>query len=370
MKDSDIHISVTVIIPTYNEKDNMSILFDRISKCLHHLNYEIMVVDDNSPDGTAQEVQELSRKYPVKLVVRKHEKGLATAVVEGFRHAAGEIFVVMDADLQHPPEKIMSLVDEIHRGADIAIGSRYKVENGFGEFNLIRKIISRGANVPARILLRELPDIKDIQSGFFAMKRDVIKDVELKPTGYKILLEILAVGKYKTVKETGYQFSRRENGESKLGAGTIIDYIRHLVSLSWRKGELTRFLKYCIIGATGIIVNTATLFFFTGILGVFYLLSSAAAYEVSIITNFIMNDRWTFKELVIPGISNSFLTRAVYYNGTMVLGAVFGIVLLYIFTEFLNINYIISNLVSITIVTVWRYYASVTTVWKSEVHNL
>ncbi len=370
MKDFDNDINLSVIVPTYNERDNISTLFTRISNSLKHLNYEIIVVDDNSPDGTAQEVQDLSRKYPVKLVVRKNEKGLATAVVEGFKAAAGEIFVVMDADLQHPPGKIMSLVDEIHRGADIAIGSRYKVENGFGEFNLIRKIISRGANVPARILLRKLPDIKDIQSGFFAMKRDVVNDVELKPAGYKILLEILAVGKYKTVKETGYQFSRRENGESKLGAGTIIDYIRHLVSLSWRKGELTRFLKYCIIGATGIIVNTATLFYFTGILGVFYLLSSAAAYEVSIITNFIMNDRWTFKELVIPGISNSFLTRAVYYNGTMVLGAVFGIVLLYIFTEFLNINYIISNLVSITIVTVWRYYTSVTTVWKSEVHNL
>lgn len=367
MKVSDIHLSV--IIPTYNEKDNISILFDRISKCLHHLNYEIIVVDDNSPDGTAQKVQELSRKYPVKLVARKHENGLATAVVEGFRHASGDIFVVMDADLQHPPEKIMSLVDEIYRGADIAIGSRYNQENGFGEFNIIRKIMSRGANVLARILLSELSNIRDIQSGFFALKRDVIKDVELKPAGYKILLEILAMGNYKTIKETGYQFSRRENGKSKLGAGTIIDYIRHLVSLSWRKGELTRFLKYCIVGGTGIAVNTATLFFFTGILGVFYLLSSAAAYEVSIITNFIMNDYWTFKDLVIPGISTSFLKRAVYYNGTMVLGAVFGIVLLYIFTEFLNINYIISNLVSITIVTVWRYYTSVKTVWKSEVQN-
>lgn len=98
MKVSDIHLSV--IIPTYNEKDNISILFDRISKCLHHLNYEIIVVDDNSPDGTAQKVQELSRKYPVKLVARKHENGLATAVVEGFRHASGDIFVVMDADLR------------------------------------------------------------------------------------------------------------------------------------------------------------------------------------------------------------------------------------------------------------------------------
>ena len=222
----------------------------------------------------------------------------------------------------------MSLVDEIHRGADIAIGSRYQVENGFGEFNLIRKTMSKGANLLAKILLRKLPDIKDIRSGFFALKRDVIKDVELKPAGYQILLEILAVGKYKTVTETGYTFSKREKGKSKLGAGTIIDYIRYLISLSWREGELLRFLKYCIIGATGIVINTATLFFFTGILGMFYLLSSAAAYEVSIITNFIMNDRWTFKELVIPGISNSFLTRAVYYNGTMVLGAVFGIVLL------------------------------------------
>lgn len=360
---------VSVIIPTYEEKDNIPILFDRISKNLKLFNYEIIVVDDNSPDGTAQAVVQLEHKYPVKLVVRKNKKGLAAAVVEGFRHATGDIFVVMDADLQHPPEKITSLVEEIYSGADIAIGSRYNQENGFGDFKIVRKIISSGANVLAKVLLRELSDIRDIQSGFFALKRGVVKDVELKPSGYKILLEILAMGKYGTAKETGYTFSKRENGESKLGAGTIVDYIRHLISLSWRKGEITRISKYCIIGAAGIIVNTLTLFFFTDMLGAFYLLSSAAAYEVSIITNFIMNDRWTFKGLVIPGISNGFLTRAVYYNGTMVFGAAFGIVLLWIFTEFLGINYLISNIVSISIVTVWRYYTSITAVWKNEVQN-
>lgn len=365
--ESDILISV--IVPTYDEKDNIHALFDRTFNSLKHLNYEIIVVDDDSPDGTAQKVQELSQNYPVKLIVKKNDKGLAASIVEGFKHATGDIFVVMDADLQHPPEKIMSLVEEIHRGADIAVGSRYNQENGFGEFSPLRKIISKGANVLATVLLRELPDIKDIQSGFFALKRDVIKDVELKPAGYKILLEILAMGKYKTVKETGYIFSKREYGESKLGAGTMIDYIRHLISISWRKGELMRFLKYCIIGATGIVVNTAILFFFTGILGVYYLLSSAAAYEVSIITNFVLNDRWTFRELVTPE-SSGYLRRAAYYNGTMVLGAVFGIVLLWVFTDFFSFNYIISNLVSITIVTIWRYYTSITAVWVGEVKNV
>ena len=356
---------ISIIIPTYNEKGNIDILLDRINKCLRDIRYEIVIVDDNSPDGTAEFVRELSNKYLIKLIVRKNEKGLASAVVEGFKHATGDIFIVMDADLQHPPEKIISLIEEIDKGADIVIASRYEEKKGFGEFNIFRKIISKCANSLARILFQKLSDIKDIQSGFFALRKNVINGIDLNPVGYKILLEILIVGNYRNIKEIGYTFKKRENGESKLGIKTIIDYIYHLIHLSSRTGDLKRLTKYCIIGISGIFVNTLILFFFTDILRIYYLLSSVIAYEISIITNFILNDKWTFKDLVNEK-SHSFLTRAMYYNSAMITGAVLGILLLYIFTDFLKINYLISNLISIATVFILRYYASITIVWKNN----
>lgn len=228
---------ISIIIPTYNEKDNIKILFDRIDKSLKHLNYEIIVVDDDSPDRTADVVKNYIQNYPVKLIVRENDKGLATAVVEGFKYANSDILVIMDGDLQHPPEKLILLIWEAQNGSDIAIGSRYVEEDdkGFGEFNLTRKIISKGANVLAKVLFPKLPNIKDIQSGFFALKKDVIENTNLDPIGYKILLEILVMGNYNHVKEIPYVFGKRESGESKLGIKVTFDYIFHLLNLYWRK---------------------------------------------------------------------------------------------------------------------------------------
>ena len=143
----------------------------------------------------------------------------------------------------------------------------------------------------------------------------------------------------------------------------ITDHINNFMHV-FSKKELKRFIKYCIIGITGIIVNTTVLFVFTDKLSMFYLLSSAMAYEISIITNFILNDIWTFNENVMQNRSHNFLTRAMYFNWAMIIGAIFGIFLLYIFTEFLSIDYLVSNIISICIVTIWRYYASITMVWK------
>lgn len=356
-------IDVSIVVPTFNERENINNLFTRIDSSMKNIKYEIIVVDDNSPDGTIDEVNKLSGRYHAKLIVRKEEKGLASAVAEGFKYARGNILVVLDADLQHPPEKIPNMIDEINKGADIVVGSRYEDGKGFGDFNPIRKIISKGANFFARILFHRLSNIKDIQSGFFALKKEVIDGVKLDPIGYKILLEILIVGNYYDTKEIAFIFEKRKNGYSKLGTGIIVDYIHHLMRLAWNTGELKRFVKYCIIGGFGIIVNTAILYSFTSFLGIFYLLSSVIAYETSIMTNFIMNDKWTFKETIMPGKSHNFFTRAIYFNWIMLIGMIAGILLLYGFTEFLSINYLISNLISIGIITIWRYYTSITMVW-------
>lgn len=356
---------VSIIIPTYNEKGNINILLDRIHNSMNGTDYETVIVDDNSPDGTAGLIDELSKKYPVRLIIRKDKRGLASAVVTGLQNAKGNIFIVMDADLQHPPEKIPSFIQEINNGADITIANRYADKDGFDGLGLHRKIISKCANYPAKILFRKLADINDIQSGFFALKSDVIKGVDLQPIGYKILLEILILGNYNNVKELSYKFAKRENGKTKLGPKVIVEYLLHISNLAYRTGEFNRFTKYCTVGAIGIAVNTAVLFLLTNVLGIFYLISSILAHEISIIGNFIMNDNWTFK-----GLTSSekgpydLIYRAVRYNMAKISGILLSISILFILTQFLSIPYLYSNVIAIMAGVFWGYSTSMIVVWR------
>ncbi len=226
-------VEVSVIVPTYNERDNIARLIPLVHETLtcSGIKYELVVVDDNSPDGTAEVARELSKKYPVSVLVRPKKLGLASAIIDGLRIARGDIIVVMDADLQHPPETIPRLVEKIREGFDIVIASRY-VEGGRVEaWSYIRKAISRGAIVLAHILLPRTRQIRDPISGFFAFRRSVVEGVNLSPVGYKILLEILVKGKWSRVAEIPYTFHPRTIGRSKLNSKEIFNYIAHLLRL-------------------------------------------------------------------------------------------------------------------------------------------
>ncbi len=180
--------AISIIIPTYNEKDNIIPLVERIDHALSNHDYEIVFIDDNSGDGTAKLAATLSPKYPVKVIVRKNKRGLASAVVDGLSHVAGQIIGVMDADLQHPPEIIPDLLREIQNGADIVIASRYSKGGARQGWSLTRRIISKGAIFLAHLLLPSTRQVSDPTSGFFMFNRQVIANANLRPTGYKILL--------------------------------------------------------------------------------------------------------------------------------------------------------------------------------------
>lgn len=164
----------------------------------------------------------LSARYPLKVVVRRHKRGLASAVVDGLRKISGQIVGVMDADLQHPPEVISSLLKRIEGGADIAIASRYVEGGGCQDCGWARKIISRGAIFLAHLLLPSTRGIRDPMSDFFMLRRGVVASAGLRPTGFKILLEILIEGEYGSVAEAPYTFRARSSGESKLSTGQRI----------------------------------------------------------------------------------------------------------------------------------------------------
>ena len=173
--------AISLIIPTYNERDNIVPLVERISRALNSNNYKILFIDDNSRDGTAEVATALSQKYPVEVIVRKDKRGLASAVVDGLKHVDGDIVLVMDADLQHPPEIIPELLKKINDGADMVIGSRYVKGGGCRGWSLTRRIISKGAIALAHVLLSQTRNIKDPMSGFFMFDKRAITGAALKP---------------------------------------------------------------------------------------------------------------------------------------------------------------------------------------------
>ncbi len=355
--------AISIIIPTYNERDNIIPLVERIDQALSNYDYEIVFVDDSSRDGTAELAIALSPKYPVKVIVRQNKRGLASAVVDGLKQATGQIVVVMDADLQHPPEVIPDLLRAIKGGADIAIASRYIKRGGCQGWGLTRRIISKGAIVLAHLLLPSTRRVRDPMSGFFMFNRQVVAHADLRPTGFKILLEILMEGESQNITEVPYTFRVRSGGESKLNARQQVDYLKHIYSLMKRKGELIRFLKFCAVGLSGVFVNMGLLWLLTEVTGLFYLLSAAISIETSIISNFILNDYFTFRDRRSPQVK-SILSRLLKFNLVSLAGLGFNMGVLWLLTEVFGIYYLLSNLCGIAVATLWNYLANTWWTWK------
>ncbi len=290
---------ISVIIPTYNERDNLDELFSRIERSLNGLSHEIILVDDNSPDGTADRAKELSSSYPVKVIVRPKKLGLSSAVMNGLSVARGDVIAVMDADLQHPPEVLSALYKKIEEGCDIAIASRYVRGGSVENWSLVRRLISKGSIILAWTLLPRVRWIKDPASGYFMFKRRVIEDCELNPRGFKILMEILVKGNYSRVCEVPYTFGLRRRGSSKLGAGTVMSYILHVLDLS------SPIVRFALVGALGTLVNLGALWIIHYALGVIHEIASALAIEISVLSNFFLNDLWTFRRKRRTGIIGS-----------------------------------------------------------------
>jgi dolichol-phosphate mannosyltransferase len=215
---------ISVIVPTYNEADSLPPLIDRLNKAMEGHTWELVVVDDGSPDGTADVAARLSAEHPVWVVRRPGKAGLASAVIAGFKEARGDILVVMDADLSHPPETVPTLVKAIEDGADLAVGSRYISGGRTMDWPLSRRIVSRVACLMGNVLV----PVRDATSGFFAVRRSVIDRVHLNAIGFKIGFEVIARAKTKRIVEVAYTFRDRELGASKFGRREVVQYLQQL----------------------------------------------------------------------------------------------------------------------------------------------
>jgi len=234
---------ISIIIPTYNESENIIKILHSIGEILPKtVPTQAIVIDDNSPDGTGKLVEDYLKNvkkmadYTIEIIHRKAKDGLGSAILKGIQQAKGDTIVVMDSDFSHPPQIILKLIESIKKYQyDIVVASRYIKGGKIQGWSLKRKFMSKFATLIAKKGLGI--DTQDPMSGFFAFKRNIIKELNIDAIGYKFLLEILVKTKGVNIKEIPYTFQNRELGSSKLSIKTIFDYYRSVWKL-YRYGKL------------------------------------------------------------------------------------------------------------------------------------
>jgi len=366
-----VHLSI--VLPTFNASKNILEMLTRLTRVLDQAfpaDYEIVVVDDDSPDRTWELAQTLTTQFPqLRVMRRQRERGLSTAVIRGWQASRGEILAVIDADLQHPPEIAVELCHEMGRGADLAVASRHVEGGGVSDWSILRRILSRAAQVLGLVILPGVVGrVSDPMSGFFMIRRTAIQGVTLNPLGYKILIEVLGRGKIRWIGEVPYVFQERVQGESKVTRRVYVDYLRHLLRLRLSTLPINRFLRFGIVGASGVVVDMGLLFLLSdpSMLGWGLTRSKLIAAEMAIINNFLWNDAWTFKD--ISGQQSGLKHRLQRFGKFQLIclgGLVLNTILLNLQFNLLGINRYLANAIAIGVVTGWNFWLNFKLSWRA-----
>lgn len=305
---------VSIILPTYNESKNISSILEYIQKSIpKDINAETIVVDDNSPDGTAKIAEDYfysikeKTSHTINVIKRKTKEGLSSAILSGIKEAVGNMIVVMDSDFSHPPYMIPKMIDTLKQtNCDIVIASRYVKGGSIQGWPFKRKLMSKIATIIAKKGLGVRSH--DPMSGFFAFKKSIIEGLKFDAIGYKILLEILVKTRGIKIQEIPYTFTDREKGASKLGVDTILDYCKSVWKLykygrRVRKEEkrisvrfFSKAARFFTVGATGLGVNYLASMLFALSADIWYLHATMIGIVFSITSNFFLNKYWTFED--------------------------------------------------------------------------
>ncbi len=381
-------LTFSLVIPTYNERGNVAKIVAQLTHLLDGFipgDYELILVDDDSPDRTWQMAQDLTATYPQLQVMRRQsERGLSSAVIRGWQVAKGEILGVIDADLQHPPEVLITLLRATMEGADLAVASRHVEGGGVSDWSVVRRFLSRGAQVLGLIVCPAVVGrVSDPMSGYFMVRRSAIAGPHLNPVGYKILLEVIGRGNVGEIAEAGYVFQERESGESKVTWKQYVEYLGHLARLRSRGriGRLRqklppkiaqtfpkeRFIRYAIVGLSGVLVDMAVLYLLSDGLGLALTRSKIVAAEVAIISNFFWNDAWTFADVAQRQKGwRQRLKRLLKFNAICISGLILNVLLLNVFYNLVfgrSLKYV-ANLIAIGVVALWNFWLSLKLSWR------
>lgn len=299
------HPELAVIVPTYNERSNVGLLYGRLCATLAGVSWEMVFVDDDSPDGTAETVRELARRdRRVRLVHRIGRRGLSSACIEGMLATAAPFVAVMDADLQHDETILPAMLEKLRaERLDLVVATRNAEGGSMGAFSAGRVLLSRAGQALSRAISRCA--VSDPMSGFFLLRRPLLDAVVhgLSGNGFKILLDILANAPEGTrAGEVGYRFGRRQHGTSKLDLTVSFEYVAMIVEKLTRGVLPTRVFLFLAIGGMGVLVHFACLSVLYEGRHVAFTPAQGMAAGLAMVSNFFLNDLITFRDRRLKGM--------------------------------------------------------------------
>src|ERR671932_2513970 len=324
---------LTLVIPTRNEADNVSALVRELRESLSGIDYRVVFVDDSTDETTGVIRGLCEEDGRLTLIHRRgaeRDGGLSTAVTTGIEIFAGasEYSCVMDADLQHPPGKVREMLELARSSdADVVVASRYAPGGSYaGLAGPMRRAISVGSKFLAQITFREARKTSDPMAGFFLVRNEAISGIQFRPTGFKILLEILVCAPELKVVEAPFDFRARHAGVSKATLRQGFDYLTHMMSLFWYVPSAGRFWKFCLVGASGVLVNMVTLIVLAEVFDAHKVIAWMFAVGVSILSNFLLNNAFTWRDIRHSSRIHFFLRGVLAYPvAVMGIGANFAV---------------------------------------------
>jgi len=358
-----------IVIPTYNESENIRAIITALFNIDN--SFHIIIVDDNSPDGTAEIAQTFQPSSDcIQVLKRPGKLGIGSAVRDGIKEALSspgcEFIITLDADFSHSPADIPRML-KVAGQVDMVQGSRYIKGSKIAGWTWQRKLISRTANLLYKYLFNLGQN--EVTTYFRVYSRRcaevLVQNVSADKYEFCLASALFIHDHGLSVKEVPIEFVNRTRGKSKLKGSDVARSVRHLayvfiLRLS-RNFGMQRFIKFCIVGTTGILVNQGLLWLLTDIFGIYYLYSALVSIEASILSNFVFNDSWTFRDK--RKSAGPIYLRLLKYNLLCAAGALFNYVILWFFTDILHYYYLISNLAGIAAAVAWNYIISLNWAW-------
>jgi len=360
---------MSIVLPTLNERGSLPRVIEEIHAALRDVSHEVIVVDDDSIDGTSAWVEHaMVQDSGLHLVRRRVEPDLSQAVIEGFRAARADRFIVMDADGQHDPA-LLPAMSQLLATHELVVASRYLPEAGRATMTATRLVGGQGARWLAQLLLNV--SLSDPMAGFFGVRREAYASVaaQMDPHGYKILLELYvrlarrsrAAGV--TVAELPYRFRARIDGTSKLSRRVVWQYLAMLVRL-WREDPWEQRLpQFLLVGAMGALVNCTALWVLVRYAHWHYLLAGAAAIQLAVLHNFIWHDHWTFKR---HRGKDPRLARLGRYELSTLAGLLLNWIMLWVFVDWGRWPLLFANLCGIATGTLLNFSLSKLWIWRRQ----
>jgi dolichol-phosphate mannosyltransferase len=356
---------LTIVVPTFNEKANIPLLVDRLAQLLTACDWEVIFVDDNSPDGTAAAARAIGETDSrVRCIRRIGRRGLAGACLEGMLASQARYVAVMDADLQHDEGLLVPMLEALRAGrADVAVASRYLFGGSAAGLSKQRSRVSRGSNTLVRLLLGI--DLTDPMSGHFMIRREALESIapSLSTQGFKILLDILATarGGLRTI-ELPSTFRERQHGESKLDSKIALDFAALVAAKLTNDAVSARFLLFCLVGLTGIGIHLAVLSVLV-VADLSFGVAQALATVGAIAWNFVLNNLFTYRDQRLTGWH--FVTGLIRFQVICAIGAISNVGIatwIYDYHE----TWWIAGLGGALIGTVWNFVVSAALVWRQR----